>query len=43
MTSRKPRKTGDDGDAASNYIYADEMSFLIPTLEERPGYNFGSY
>jgi len=38
VNSRKPRPSGDEGDGGQEYIYSNELNFLLPMLEERPGY-----
>jgi hypothetical protein len=38
LASKKPKATGEDGGEEYSYIYAAEMSFLAPCLENRAGY-----
>jgi hypothetical protein len=38
VNSKKPKPSGSDGEYIYCYIYSAELNFLIPCLEERPGF-----
>jgi hypothetical protein len=35
VSSKRPKKTGEEGGDVYTYIYANELSFLIPCMNER--------